>query len=380
MRLLSAALQLTPFVVATSAWAKPPIPVQVVFIEALSPRDTTSSETFRKEFESSVQLARSLTAKSMKKCGFEIKPTLHLFDANDQLQAFEQAKAAQESGTWLVVGPRRSNHYLLVVKGAPETPSVSIMASSSEVAKLAPLHLSLYPSNGVLATAAAQIALELGNRKTELSYFSVVSDDCHACTDFSEEFDRAAGRLGLKKLGQHKVVGESPDPAPVLASLAKVKPAFVLLPNYSKVSALLMGSIHSQMPEVKFIGGDGWGDHKFGFIERNPAVREAPGITVRGFPPAEIGLAAFPLGRRALKAGNKAGFVPTSGAGLAILRIFEGMEHLLCDGRPSTAAEFRSVFEKRGFKRFTAPWGVSAYRLRSGEIRYWKRLKLGSVR
>ena len=361
-------------------FAKSPTQVPITFIEALSPRDTTSSETFRAEFKSSVELGRSLTAASLKTCGFEIKPTLHLFDANDQLQAFERAKDAQNSGHWMIVGPRRSNHYLLVAKGAPETPSVSIMASSSEVEKLAPLHLSVYPSNGMLASGAATVLLELGKSKASRNYFSVVSADCHACIDFSEQFDREAKRFGLTKLGQQTIVGDSPDPAPIVAAVASAKPSFVLLPNYSKVSALLMGAIHNRVPDVRFIGGDGWGDQKFGFVERNPAVQAAPGVTVRGFPPAKTGLSTFPLGRRVLMTGKDAGFIPSSGAGLAILRVFEGLERLLCDGKPPTASAFKATFEKIGPKQFTAPWGVNAYQLRSGEIRFWKRLRADRIR
>jgi len=366
--------------ISSPVLAKPPTQVAISFIEALSPRDTTSSETFRAEFTSSVELGRNLTATSLRKCGFEIKPTLHLFDANDQLQAFERAKDAQTAGHWMIVGPRRSNHYLLVVKGAPETPSVSIMASSSEVEKLAPLHLSVYPSNGMLASGAANVLQELAQSKSSRNYFSVVSADCHACTDFSEQFDREAGRLRLTKLGQQTVVGDSPDPAAIAAAVASAKPSFVLLPNYSKVSALLMGAIHARLPDVRFIGGDGWGDQKFGFVERNPAVQDAPGVTVRGFPPANLGLATFALGRRALKPGKTAGFIPSSGAGLAILRVFEGLERILCDHKPPTASAFKTSFERNGPKQFTAPWGVNAYQLRSGEIRFWKRLRTGSTR
>jgi hypothetical protein len=268
------------------------------------------------------------------------------------------------------VGPRRSNHYLLVAKGATATPSISIMASSREVEGIAPLHLTIYPLNDRLARAAAQVASKIGK-----TYFTAVSDDCLSCKDFSIAFDQSALGLKLKKLGEAKVVGENPDSAALVEAIVKSAPSFVLLPNYSKVSALLMGAIHERLPNVRFVGGDGWGDQKFGFVEKNPAVKSAPGLTVRGFPPADIGLKQFSLGRKAITAAKSGGFLPSSGPGLAILRIFEGLESALCSTKVKTSEAFKINYLKNGKRWFSSPWGINVYEVKGGAISYVKTMR-----
>jgi hypothetical protein len=65
-------------------------------------------------------------------------------------------------------------------------------------------------------------------------------------------------------------------------------------------------------------------------------------------------------------------FIPSSGPGLAILRIFQGIGDMLCKARPSSIAEFRTYFEDHGKSYFSSPWGVNVYQLKDGEIHFWK--------
>src|SRR4051812_39489981 len=88
--------------------------VSVYLLEALAPRDSTSSEVFRKEFESTVELSKKLINQQIGQCGFQIDTKINFYSANDNLQAYERASEAEKSGVWLIVGPRRSNHYLLL--------------------------------------------------------------------------------------------------------------------------------------------------------------------------------------------------------------------------------------------------------------------------
>src|SRR5262249_20364382 len=152
--------------------------------------DTTSSERFQKEYEYAVQSGKDLTREKLKRCGYEIADEKVLYDASDNLQALEQAKKSESSGAWLIVGPRRSNHYLLAVKGAPDTPSVSIMASAKEVFELDSLHLSLAQSNRKMAEVLVKEAKS--KFKQHAKYISVASEDCVTCVDLAESFDQAA--------------------------------------------------------------------------------------------------------------------------------------------------------------------------------------------
>jgi hypothetical protein len=77
---------------------KPLIKVKISFMEALAPKDTTSSERFQKEYEYAVQTGKDLTREKLKSCGYEITEEKILYDASDNLQAFEQAKKSEAPG------------------------------------------------------------------------------------------------------------------------------------------------------------------------------------------------------------------------------------------------------------------------------------------
>ena len=341
--------------------------VPITFIEALAPKDTTASERFQTEYKAAVEAGKNLSKSKLAKCGYELSEKLVFYDASDNIQALEEAKKSAEQGSWLLVGPRRSNHYLLFVKGAPFTPSISLMASASEVSDLAPLHLSMATLNKHLAqTAISQLKKQ--SKETTPSYLSVVSEDCVTCVDFAKEFDAIATKNGIHKTLELKVVGDTPNLEPVKEAAKKHKPKYILLPNYSKVSAYLMHALIPIVPNAIFIGGDGWGDSKYGFIQNNENLNQANGFTVRGFPPAQEGLKEFELGRKLLK--THQGPELFSGSAQAIVRIFDGLSTLLCQSKPKTPQEFQAAFKNSGQKLFSAPWGVSLYSLKNGEIIY----------
>lgn len=352
---------------------KQPIKVKISFMEALAPKDTTSSERFQKEYEYAVQTGKDLTREKLKSCGYEITEEKVLYDASDNLQAFEQAKKSEASGAWLIVGPRRSNHYLLAVKGAPETPSVSIMASAKEVFELNSLHLSLAQSNQKMAEVLAR---EVQKKfKPNAKYFSIVSEDCVTCIDFAESFDSTAKKLKLKNIHQLKISGEQPDIGSLKKVFLKEKPDFIVIPNYSMVSAYLMGTISKWNPNIYFIGGDGWGDAKYGFVHDSPQLSKVNGMTVKGLPPVNKGLDFFDLGKEILKNPSLASAFPASGSAQALLKVIQDVSDLLCKYKPKDKAEFVVNFKENGSKYFKNPWGVSVYKLSAGEIVFDKTVK-----
>ena len=349
------------------------IKVKISFMEALAPKDTTSSERFQKEYEFAVQTGKDLTREKLKSCGYEITEEKALYDASDNLQAFEQAKKSEASGAWLIVGPRRSNHYLLAVKGAPETPSVSIMASAKEVFELNSLHLSLAQSNQQMAEVLAR---EVQKKfRSNAKYFSIVSEDCVSCVDFAESFDAAAKKLKLKNSHQLKISGEQPNIDNLKKLFLKEKPGFVLIPNYSMVSAYLMGIISKWNAKIYFIGGDGWGDAKYGFVHDSPQLSKVNGMTVKGLPPVNKGLNFFDLGKEILKNPSLASAFPASGSAQALLKAIQDVSDILCKFKPKDKAEFAISFKENGSQYFKNPWGVSVYKLSEGEIVFDKTVK-----
>ena len=367
MKYLSA---FTIFLLPLSAFAAKPILVPIHFFEALAPRDTTSSDRFQKEYDSAIQTAKTLASPRLSKCGYQIEEKTVFYSATDALEAHERGQVSEKAAAWMIVGPRRSNHYALLTKGAPNTPSVSTMASSQEIVELAPLHLSIAPSNQVMAGVAVRETKSALSKIQNTTYVSIVSEDCVSCIDFTEHFDKAARPLNLKHLAEYKIQGETPDLKKIVEAVSQSKPAIVLIPNYSKVTAQIVAAIHKVVPDSFFVGGDGWGDSRFGFVQDAADLNGTKGITVRGFPTTDAGLAAFPLGKILLASKDASVTKPGSATALAILKILDGTTDLLCKAKPKTAAEFKSVFLKAGSAAFRSPWGVSIYRLKDGDIKY----------
>lgn len=343
------------------------VPVKIHFFEALAPKDTTSSERFQKEYEGAITTAKTLLGKKLEKCGYELKPEIVFYNASDALEAMERGKAASQQNTWLIVGPRRSNHYVLLVKGATDTPTVSTMASSKEVFELGSLHNTMAPSNAEMAKVAASEAKKRTKGKT---YVSIVSEDCVACVDFADSFEKSARKLGLNNSKTFKVVGETPDLAAITAEVAKLRPAFVLLPNYSKVTAQAIAAIHKVTPSAFYVGGDGWGDSRFGFVQNAIDLDGTSGFTVRGFPTTDEGLKAFSVGKEILKSTDPAVSRPGSAAALSLLKILDSTAGLLCQSKPKNKDEFARFIAKKGTSTYKSPWGVSIYEMKSGDISF----------
>lgn len=346
-----------------------PKTIRIDFIEALAMSDTTSSERFKKDFEGAIQLGKSLLSNRLNQCGYSLDTRTSFYESSDALKAKDLARQVSSEGSWLIVGPRRSNHYLLLTQGAPQTATVSLMASADEVANLEKHHISLSPTNSQMAAVAVK---EIQARKgAKSTYVTVVADDCVTCVDFARAFDSSGSRL--KKLEEIKVRGESADLTTIKNRIIKLKPDFVLLPNYSKLSSLIMSAFNDVPSPPLFVGGDGWGDNRYGFVQNGQPLPRIHGFTVRGLPPTEKGLRNFRLGRKALQ-GSAA--TPFSASGMALLKIMETVAEGLCSNRPSDKTQFAKTFDRSIAKQLRTPWGVSIYDLKSGEITFNRTRKL----
>jgi hypothetical protein len=251
------------------------------------------------------------------------------------------------------------------------------MASSKEVIALEPLHLSLSASNEQIAKKAAQHAKFL-LQKQNPTYATILSTDCVSCVDFANAFDSEASKfsfhawtpkdLNSKSLptGHFEVLGDNPNMDKIKEAFKGAAPDFILVPNYSKVSAVIIKALLPLAPNAVFIGSDGWGDSRFGFIQNNDNLEGAKGFTVRGLPPVEKGLAQFDLGQLILKSSGSPAI--SSSSSLAIVKVVDGITKLLCSENPATKTQFKDAFVKSGKQYFSNPWGVSVFNLREGNI------------
>lgn len=141
------------------------------------------------------------------------------------------------------------------------------------------------------------------------------------------------------------------------------------------VSAYLMGTISKWNSKAYFVGGDGWGDAKYGFVHDSPQLSKVSGMTVKGLPPVEKGLEYFELGKEISKNPSLASAFPQSGSAQAILKVIQDVSDLLCKSKPKDKKEFAQSFQDNGSHFFKNPWGVSVYKLSEGDIVFEKTIK-----
>lgn len=339
-------------------------PVKIVFVEALAPRDTTSSERFRNDYTTAIEVAKNALEGRLSKCGYTFDLSTQFYDASDSVQAKELATKASKEGAWLLIGPRRSNHYLLFAQGSEKVPTVSLMASANDVSALGDIHLTLSPLNSEMARVAATEAKKKAGKAA--GYVSIVSQDCVSCVDFEKNFDQSAKAIGLRPLGRIAVAGENLDPKTFVSQTLLLKPKFVLLPNYSKVSSSVMAELTKAGLRAFYVGSDGWGDSKFGFVQNGIDLVGAHGFTVRGYPSFEQGISRLPIKDLIQQNQN----LPKSGPALGIIGALSSTTELICRNRPKNLSQFASVFATKGRSSFSARWGVSTFNMNDGNISF----------
>jgi hypothetical protein len=344
--------------------------VPISFQDSLDPFDTTASSRFKKDYEGAVLAGTAVTRAALAQCGYRLMPSTDFYPASDPLQAMINAEKSQTAGAWLIVGPRRSQHYLLTVKGAQNTPTVSTMATSDAIGQLGNLHLSMVPPNSVMAETAAREVMASVPAVKSSSFVSIVAKACLYCREFHSEFTRAMQGLGIPESKGFFVDGDEPDLTAEREEIAKLKPSFILLPNYSLLTGYLIANLRRTFPDAFFVGGDGWGESTTGFVKNGRDISTAAGFCVRGNPPYNVAMSSFPLGQQATKFSDQTSAPTTSR--LIILKIMEGLSNLLCSARPKSRQEFLKVFEQSGHQYFRPPWGVSIYELKSGDIAFRK--------
>jgi len=131
-----------------------------------------------------------------------------------------------------------------------------------------------------------------------------------------------------------------------------------------------MLAIKKLLPQSLYLGGDGWGENSWGFVEHGPNLNGLIGYTARGNIPTDQALKSFSLGRKVLKEPSKAKAIPSSGSALTILKIFDSLESFLCTRKPKTRAAFREQFTHHRNKFFIPSWGIGVYQLKDSKITF----------
>lgn len=173
---------------------------------------------------------------------------------NDGLDIIKKVQNVLEWKPDVVIGPRDSNHFLLLEKYFTNILVISPFASSNNVDKM--------PDNFQSMTYNDLSSVEIYNSfiKTHFpdTFVYILMDvSCKSCSDISESLAKALpDRTKIFKLISDKL---SKD---IIEEIYKSREhqAVFILPNNAHISAVLMSRITNiRKRKSFFIGGDGWG-------------------------------------------------------------------------------------------------------------------------
>lgn len=173
---------------------------------------------------------------------------------NDGLDIFNKVQNVIDWKPDVVIGPRDSNHFLLLEKYLTNILVISPFASSNDVDKMPDNFLSMTYND----SSSVEIYNSFINTNFPDSFVYILMDvSCKSCSDISDSLTKKLpDRTKIFKLISDKLSKE------VIEEIynSREKEAIFVLPNNAHISAVLMSSITNiRKRKSFFIGGDGWG-------------------------------------------------------------------------------------------------------------------------
>jgi hypothetical protein len=315
--------------------------------------------------EAAINYAIGENSKKLASCGYKLDYVPYFFDQADILSAKEAASYIESKNAWFLIGPDRSDFFLLTVNGLKKTPAISLMAGSKAVTDLLPPIFTMYPNNNELTKAAFYISQKEHLGKT---YGAFVDATCDACKDFASEFDKISNKKLVRKF-QIDSGEDNPDLSVLLNRLATTKIDFLLLPNFSKLSGYVMSQVHKAYPEIKFLGASGWGAGDYNFIVNYNLSNDTIAYSARiGLPPEKLEelYGVYSLDRQW---NGKVSNPPMSS--FLTIQLLSNITDQLCKSKPKNQSEFYQYLAKQKSDLFKAKIGIAAYKIINSEPTYW---------
>ncbi len=348
---------------AVQAKPKPTlIDVKLGVMESLSPTAPSSSERYKRFLEAAIYYAAGENEAKLTKCGYRLVPSIHYFDNYDIKELMDATKKLENSDAWMIIGPRRSGHFLTAAKNLNKTPILSTMANADEIYTLNNTTFSMYPSASQLAKLLSANTRHYGN-----SFATVVDVRCKPCTDFAKAFRNAHGG---KEAFAHEVACSTPDLKLLIQKLQNHPIDFLVLPNYSDLTGYIIAEVHKHYPHIRFIGADGWGEDSFSLMQGYGVSKSAEGLAIRsGMQKADkpSHFRVYSLDREV----NQEVITPPNSV-YAVVSAIRILTNDLCEAKAADKTAFRHFLAKKQKSHFQTGAKYSLYQLADGKLTFVK--------
>ncbi len=252
------------------------IEVKIGLLESLSPKTPSTSDRYKSLNESALYYALGENEKKLHACGYKITTSTSYFDTFDALELIAEAKELEQSNMWVIIGPRRSNHFITASKELKETPMISTLANADAIYKSNKLVFSMSPSTSILAKT---ISNEIEKNYYGKTYGTVVDVRCDSCIDFVKAFRKY--NTNSKEAFYLEVADSKPDLDKLKENLSKHNIDYLVVPNYSELSGHIISEIQKFNPSIKYIGSDGWGEKSFSYINGYGVGKDVVAMSIK---------------------------------------------------------------------------------------------------
>lgn len=327
-----------------------------------SPKERLSD--YERGLEAALFYAIGENDKRLNQCGYELEARLSYFDDDDKLSAKERAQALEKEGAWAIFGPLSSYPFLVARKGLTETAMVSAMAGARAVTSLPPPFFTMYPAIDELANGAV-VGAEKGVFGRH--YGALIDASCPSCKDFGEEFARQS-QGKFERLFWIDVVGNTPDLLGLMTELAAKPVDFLLIPNFSSLSAYVIKQVHEKFPAIKFVGADFWGDEQVPNLDKYNLPLSVRGIHVRGGPSASNMRDYYKV--RSLRREHAGRSVLPDFASFMLVDFVRRLSDELCQLKPKDKAAFLAYLKRLKPDHFKTDMKVAVFTLEGPKVNY----------
>ncbi len=262
------------------------IPVKLGVTDSFAVIDAPTTERMRSVYEGALFYAIGENAKALQKCGYRFQVAVSHYDEADKYAPRDTATLLEASNTWLVIGPRRSDHILMAALGLKHTPMISMTAGSNAVHDLSPPYFTMYPRPAELIRTMLRAVKKENFGKT---YGTLVDVTCGVCKDFASGLKRD-GRNQVSEKFVIEVATDTPDLTELIDALTANPVDFLFVSSYAKLTGFVISTLQSRFPKLKYLGPDTWGDGSYGFTDQYKILPTVRGLAVRpGLSPQRMG-------------------------------------------------------------------------------------------
>jgi hypothetical protein len=340
-------------------------PVPIGFSEALAITDSTSSDRYRRHFEAAIYYSIGREEKRLNECGYKFQVMPSFYESIDKTAPGKSAKELEDKGAWIIFGARRSDDTLLSLKSIKNTPYVTPMATGYLIDEQKPPFFSMYPSIQDVAQAAVQTVRKEHYGK---KYAAVIDTTCPSCRDFVKSFENASKSTGLESVFSFDIAGDDPNLEELVSEIKNKKIDFLLVPNNSRVSGKIISTVANLNPNIKFVGTQGWGDKRYGFLFSSKIPKGTLGFCLR-------------LGRTFQDDSNEykvfslnyewnGELIYPNYTYLQTIFFIKKVVDNLCTYKPKNKESFFKILSKKNTDHFRTKDEISVHKIDSGSIEY----------